>query len=75
MTLVVGPILHFGGLAFELVFGPLPSQKKNELSQLKDMFSRYLDIPDKYRRKHWEWYGRKEDSYRKSYSPKEGTLP
>jgi len=25
MTLVVGPILHFGGLAFELVLGPLPS--------------------------------------------------
>ena len=25
MTLVVGPILHFGGLAFELMLGPLPS--------------------------------------------------
>jgi len=25
MALVVGPILHFGGLAFELMLGPLPS--------------------------------------------------
>jgi len=33
MALVVGPILHFGGLAFDLVLGPLPSVRPKPFSQ------------------------------------------
>jgi len=35
MALVVGPILHFGGLAFELMLGPLPSDKVMHLGNTK----------------------------------------